>query len=83
LVLIKDRPKLTKQELRRQRLIKKRLNKRKSIRSRYRQLILKGLFIKKTGSKITQTCALKHKTRTKIQSKGKVSAPQKMHFSSY
>jgi hypothetical protein len=31
------RPKLTKQELRRQRLIKKRLNKRKSIRSRYRQ----------------------------------------------
>jgi ribosomal protein S3 len=77
------RPKLTKQELRRQRLIKKRLNKRKSIRRRYRQLILKGLFIKKTGSKITQTCALKtQKTRTKIQSKGKVSAPNKNAFSS-
>jgi ribosomal protein S3 len=83
------RPKLTKQELRRQRLIKKRLNKRKSIRRRYRQLILKGLFIKKTGSKITQTCALKtQKTRTKIQSlaartpHGKVSAPQKNAFSS-
>lgn len=84
------RPKLTKQELRRQRLIKKRLNKRKSIRRRYRQLILKGLFIKKTGSKITQTCALKtqktQKTRTKMQSlaasQGKVSAPQKNAFSS-
>jgi len=37
--------KLTKQELRRQRLIKKRLKKRQSIRNRYRQLILKGLFI--------------------------------------
>lgn len=52
-------PRLTNQELRRQRLIKKRLNKRKSIRRRYRQLILKGLFINKTGSKITQTCSLK------------------------
>nr|AXB71871.1 ribosomal protein S3 [Chlamydomonas sp. UWO 241] len=80
-------PKLTKQELRRQRLIKKRLNKRKSIRRRYRQLILKGLFIKKTGSKITQTCALKtQKTRTKMQSLTashvKISAPQKNAFSS-
>lgn len=55
----KFRPKLTKQELRRQRLIKKRLTKRQSIRRRYRQLILKGLFIKKNGTKITQTLALK------------------------
>lgn len=54
----KFRPKLTKQELRRQRLIKKRLRKRQSIRSRYRQLILKGLFIKKNGTKITQTLSL-------------------------
>ena len=54
----KFRKKLTRQELRRQRLIKKRLNKRQSIRRRYRQLILKGLFIKKTGTKITQTLSL-------------------------
>jgi ribosomal protein S3 len=54
----KFRQKLTKQELRRQRLIKKRLRKRQSIRRRYRQLILKGLFIKKTGTKITQTLSL-------------------------
>ena len=53
------RPRLTKQELRRQRLIKKRLNKRQSIRRRYRQLILKGLFLKKEGTKVTQTCSLK------------------------
>jgi ribosomal protein S3 len=66
------RPKLTKQELRRQRLIKKRLSKRQNIRRRYRQLILKGLFLKKTGSKITQTLALKAKTkanRAKFQTK--------------
>ena len=54
----KFRAKLTKQELRRQRLIKKRLKKRQSIRLRYRQLILKGLFIKKTGTKITQKLAI-------------------------
>jgi len=52
---------LTKQELRRQRLIKKRLRKRQSIRRRYRQLISKGLFIKKTGNKIVQKLALKPK----------------------
>jgi len=54
----KFRAKLTKQELRRQRLIKKRLKKRQSIRLRYRQLILKGLFIKKIGTKITQKLAI-------------------------
>jgi ribosomal protein S3 len=57
----KFRPKLSKQELRRQRLIKNRLKKRLSIRRRYRQLILKGLFIKKTGNKIIQTLSLKTK----------------------
>jgi len=57
----KFRPKLTKQELRRQRLIKKRLKKRQFIRSRYRQLILKGLFIKKSGNKIIQTLLLSPK----------------------
>ena len=51
--------KLTKQELKHQRLIRKRLRKRQSIRRRYRQLILKGLFIKKTGTKIFQKLALK------------------------
>ena len=55
------RPRLTKQELRRQRLIKKRLKKRQNIRRRYRQLILKGLFIKKTGNKIVQKLSLKTK----------------------
>lgn len=56
-----SRPKLTKQELRRQRLIKKRLKKRQTIRSRYRQLILKGLFIRKTGNTIIQKLSLKNK----------------------
>jgi ribosomal protein S3 len=59
------RPKLTKQELRRQRLIKKRLKKRQNIRSRYRQLILKGLFIRKTGNTITQKLSLKNKKSRK------------------
>ena len=65
------RPKLTKQELRRQRLIKKRLKKRQSIRRRYRQLILKGLFIKKTGNKVIQTLSLKAKKfeRTRLNNK--------------
>ena len=59
------RPKLTKQELRRQRLIKKRLKKRQNIRSRYRQLILKGLFIRKAGNTITQKLSLKNKKSRK------------------
>ena len=58
---LKFRTKLTKQELRRQRLIKKRLKKRQFIRSRYRQLILNGLFIKKSGNKIIQTLCLSPK----------------------
>jgi ribosomal protein S3 len=68
------RPKLNKQELRRQRLIKKRLNKRQSIRRRYRQLILKGLFIKKAGSfnKIIQTLSLKSKKFEKTRTKKKI-----------
>jgi ribosomal protein S3 len=74
------RRKLSKQELRRQRLIKKRLRKRQTIRRRYRQLILKGLFIKKAGNKITQTLSFKKSkknsarkqiNRTKISIKGK------------
>lgn len=77
------RPRLTKQELRHQRLIQKRLNKRKSIRRRYRQLILKGLFISKEGSKITQTCSLKsQKNRVNPQLKAKSLISQKNAFSS-
>lgn len=41
---------LTKQQLRHQRLIFKRLKKRQSIRRRYRQLVAKGLFLTKKGS---------------------------------
>jgi ribosomal protein S3 len=55
----KFRSKLSKQELKRQRLIKKRLKRRQTIRNRYRQLILKGLFLKKKGTKIFQTLSLK------------------------
>lgn len=74
------RPKLTKQELRRQRLIKKRLKRRQGIRRRYRQLILKGLFIKKTGSKITQKLSLKTQ-KTRIAVKGKTSLTKNNAFS--
>ena len=86
------RKKLSKQELRRQRLIKKRLKKRQSIRRRYRQLILKGLFIKKTGNKITQTLSFKkarknssrkQMTKTRMSMKGKgVTVRQKTASSS-
>ncbi len=55
--------KLSKQEQRRQRIIKKRLRKRQSIRRRYRQLIAKGLFIKKKGSKVIQKLTLKSGSR--------------------
>ena len=59
------KPRLTKQEQRRQRLIKKRLKKRQNIKSRYRQLISKGLFIKKAGTKIVQKLSLKKSARDK------------------
>ena len=53
--------KLSRQEQRRQRIIKKRLKKRQSIRRRYRQLIAKSLFIKKTGNKIIKKLTFKNK----------------------
>nr|YP_009629521.1 ribosomal protein S3 [Chlorococcum tatrense]AYQ94304.1 ribosomal protein S3 [Chlorococcum tatrense] len=49
-----QRPRLTKQQLGRQRLILKRLKKRQSIRRRYKQLIYKGLFLTKKGNKVIQ-----------------------------
>nr|ALO63158.1 ribosomal protein S3 [Chloromonas perforata] len=55
-----QRPRLTKQQVRRQRLILKRLKKRQSIRRRYKQLIYKGLFLTKKGNKVIQ----KFKTST-------------------
>jgi ribosomal protein S3 len=60
---------LSKQEQRRQRLIQKRLRKRQSIRRRYRQLIMKGLFLKKTGNQIVQKLSLKGQ-KTKFTKKG-------------
>ena len=74
------RPKLSKQELRRQRLIKKRLNKRQSIRRRYRQLILKGLFIKKAGDKIIQTLSLKSKKFEKTRTNKRKSQRTSLNF---
>jgi ribosomal protein S3 len=48
-------PKLTKQELRRQRLILRRLKKRQLIRSRYKQLVREArFFLTKQGKKILQ-----------------------------
>ncbi len=45
---------LTKQQLRRQRLILKRLKKRQSIRRRYKQFVYRGLFLTKKGNKVIQ-----------------------------
>lgn len=45
---------LTKQQIRRQRLILKRLKKRQSIRRRYKQLVSTGLYLTKKGNKIIQ-----------------------------
>jgi ribosomal protein S3 len=56
---------LSKQEQRRQRIIKKRLRKRQSIRRRYRQLIAKGLFIKKKGTKVIQKLTLKNSSKSR------------------
>lgn len=58
------RSKLSKQEQRRQRIIKKRLRKRQSIRRRYRQLISKGLFISKKGSQVIQKLTLKNSSKS-------------------
>jgi ribosomal protein S3 len=58
----RGRPRLTKQQLRRQRLIQKRLRKRLSIRRRYNQLMSKGLFLTKKGNKIVQKLTLKNST---------------------
>lgn len=46
--------KLTKQQMRRQRLILKRLKKRQSIRRRYKLLVSTGLYLTKKGNKIIQ-----------------------------
>ncbi len=45
---------LTKQQLRRQRLILKRLRKRQSIRRRHKQFVYRGLFLTKKGNKVIQ-----------------------------
>lgn len=52
------KPRLTKQQLRRQRLILKRLKKRQSIRRRYKQFVYKGLFLTKKGNKVIQKFSL-------------------------
>lgn len=64
--------KLSKQEQRRQRILKKRLRKRQSIRRRYRQLIAKGLFIKKKGTKVIQKLTLKTLSKRNVQNRPKV-----------
>lgn len=64
--------KLSKQEQRRQRILKKRLRKRQSIRRRYRQLIAKGLFIKKKGTKVIQKLTLKTLSKRNTQNRPKV-----------
>ena len=50
----KRKARLTKQQLRRQRLIFKRLKKREAIRRRYQQLVYKGLFLSKKGNTVLQ-----------------------------
>ena len=67
--------KLSKQEQRRQRIIKKRLRKRQSIRRRYRQLIAKGLFLKKKGSQVIQKLTLKSGSKRSLQTRNKVNKP--------
>lgn len=50
----RSRPRLSKQQVRRQRLILKRLKKRQSIRRRYKQLVYKALFLSKKGNTVLQ-----------------------------
>jgi ribosomal protein S3 len=53
--------KLTRQQLRRQRLILRRLKKRQSIRSRYKQLVREArFFLTKQGKKVTQQLNLRN-----------------------
>lgn len=50
----RTRTRLTKQQLRRRRLMFKRLKKRQSIRRRYNQMVYKRLFLAKKGNKVIQ-----------------------------
>uniref|UniRef100_A0AB39U418 Small ribosomal subunit protein uS3c n=1 Tax=Borodinellopsis insignis TaxID=3229915 RepID=A0AB39U418_9CHLO len=60
---LRFKSRLTKQEQRIQRFIKKRLKKRQSIRRRYSQLIFKGLFLQKKGNKISLKIGLNLKNK--------------------
>nr|UZA61485.1 ribosomal protein S3 [Hyalogonium fusiforme] len=54
----RPRTRLSKQQLRRQLLILKRLKKRQSIRRRYKQLVYKGLLLSKKGNTVLQKVKL-------------------------
>nr|AYQ94191.1 ribosomal protein S3 [Borodinellopsis texensis] len=70
---LKFQSRLTKQEQRLQRFIKKRLKKRQSIRRRYSQLIFKGLFLQKKGNKISLKIGLNLKNKKTKKSSNKFS----------
>ncbi len=66
--------KLSKQEQKRQRVLKKRLKKRQSIRRRYRKLVAKNLFIKKVGNKVIKKLSFKNKRQAFTKKTAKLMA---------
>lgn len=67
----KKRKKLSKITFMRLKAIKKRFKKRQTLKKRYRQLIAKGLFIRKQGNLITRKVAIKKSAKDKARAKYK------------
>ena len=67
----KKRKKLSKITFMRLKAIKKRFKKRQNLKKRYRQLIAKGLFIRKQGNLITRKVAIKKSAKDKARAKYK------------
>ena len=80
----RGRTRLTKQQLRRQRLILKRLKKRQAIKRRYKDVVYKGLLLTKKGNKVIQKLplALRSSWNTRSRMEGKQVQSQVMGGSS-
>jgi ribosomal protein S3 len=74
------RTRLTKQQLRRQRLVLKRFKKRQAIKRRYKDLVFKGLLLTKKGNKVIQKLplALRSSGATRSRNEGKLNQSEVM-----
>ena len=74
------RTRLTKQQLRRQRLVLKRFKKRQAIKRRYKDLVFKGLLLTKKGNKVIQRLplAMRSSGGTRTRNEGRLNPSQVM-----